>query len=126
MTPTKSSGIEGMITALEKNLDTGVFSSDENVPSAISQEQQEDNDKGLTSMPTTALLGLVSFCAMDLGYDANTAASRSCVLSCSPKADHTSVLVLALVMAALGGLINNVFGIVDLRHVFDFGGAEEG
>ena len=126
ITPTKNSSIEDMSAALETNLDTGVFSSDENVSIAVSQEQQEDIDRGLTSTPITVLLGLVGFCAMDIGYDANIAASRSFVLSCSPKADHTSVLVLALVMAAVGGLINNVFGIVDLRHVFDFGGAEEG
>ena len=117
ITPAENSSV---IMPLERNLDIAVSSYDENVSIAVPQEQQEDDDAGLLSM--TAIVGLVGFSAMDIGYDINTAANRSCVLSCSPKTDHTSMLVLALVMAAAGGLINNVLGLVDLSHVFDFGG----
>ena len=116
ITPAENSSV---IMPLERNLDIAVSSYDENVSIAVPQEQQEDDDAGLLAM--TAILGLVGFSAMDIGYDINTAATRSCVLSCSPKTDHTSMLVLALVMAAAGGLINNVFWLVDLSHLFDFG-----
>lgn len=117
ITPEENSSV---IMPLKRNLDIAVSSYDENVSIAVPQEQQEDDDAGLLAM--TAILGLVGFSAMDIGYDINAAATRSCVLSCSPKTDHTSMLVLALVMAAAGGLINNVLGLVDLSHVFDFGG----
>ena len=121
ITPAENSSVDdSVIKPLKRNLDIAVSSYDENVFIAVPQEQQEDDDAGLLSM--TAIVGLVGFSAMDIGYDINTAANRSCVLSCSPKTDHTSMLVLALVMAAAGGLINNVFGLVDLSHLFDFGG----
>lgn len=121
ITPAENSSVDdSVIKPLKRNLDIAVSSYDENVSIAVPQEQQEDDDAGLLAM--TAIVGLVGFSAMDIGYDINTAANRSCVLSCSPKTDHTSMLVLALVMAAAGGLINNVLGLVDLSHVFDFGG----
>ena len=116
ITPEENSSV---IMPLKRNLDIAVSSYDENVSIAVPQEQQEDDDAGLLAM--TAIVGLVGFSAMDIGYDINAAATRSCVLSCSPKTDHTSMLVLALVMAAAGGLINNVLGLVDLSHLFDFG-----
>lgn len=121
ITPAENSSVDdSVIKPLKRNLDIAVSSYDENVFIAVPQEQQEDDDAGLLAM--TAIVGLVGFSAMDIGYDINTAANRSCVLSCSPKTDHTSMLVLALVMAAAGGLINNVLGLVDLSHLFDFGG----
>ena len=121
LTPAENSSVDdSVIKPLERNLNIAVSSYNENVSIAVPQEQQEDGDTGLLAM--TAILGLVGFSAMDIGYDSNVAATRSCVLSCSPKTDHTSMLVLALVMAAAGGLINNVFGLVDLSHLFDFGG----
>ena len=121
ITPAENSSVDDSdIKPLKRNLDIAVSSYDENVSIAVPQEQQEDDDAGLLAM--TAIVGLVGFSAMDIGYDINMAATRSCVLSCSPITDHTSMLVLALVMAAAGGLINNVFGLVDLSHLFDFGG----
>lgn len=121
ITPAENSSVDdSVIKPLEKTLNIAVSSYNENVSIAVPQEQQEDGDAGMLAM--TAILGLVGFSAMDIGYDSNVAATRSCVLSCSPKTDHTSMLVLALVMAAAGGLINNVFGLVDLSHLFDFGG----
>ena len=121
ITPAENSSVDdSVIKPLERNLNIAVSSYDENVSIAVPQEQQEDGDAGLLAL--TAILGVVGFSAMDIGYNINMAAIRSCVLSCSPKTDHTSMLVLALVMASAGGLISNVLGLVDLSHLFDFGG----
>lgn len=86
--------------------------------------QTEAEEPGLFSLPTTAVLGVLGFCLMDVGYDANIGSTRSCMLACSPAADHTSIFVLALVMAAVGGCINCGLGLVDLSHALDFGSGE--
>ena len=79
-----------------------------------------ENGEDLRSMPLTAVLGIVGFCLMDMGYDVSLAAARACVLACSPRDDHTSILVLSLVMAAVGGCVNHGLGLVDLPQAFGF------
>ncbi|KAL8569552.1 hypothetical protein ACOMHN_044690 [Nucella lapillus] len=48
---------------------------------------------------------------MDMGYDVNLGTSRACVLACSSSSNHRVLLVLALVMAALGGCVFNSLGL---------------
>lgn len=69
----------------------------------------------------TAILGLLGFCIVDVGYDMNIAATRSCILSCSSRQEHTPLLVMALVMAGAGGCITTLLGTLDLSAVLGLG-----
>ena len=89
------------------------------------QLPDENDTEGITdiwSMPVTAVLGVVGFVLFDTGYDVSIASTRVCVLACSPKDDHTSILILALVMGALGGCINNSIGLADYAAILGISG----
>ncbi|KAK7502756.1 hypothetical protein BaRGS_00006006 [Batillaria attramentaria] len=83
-----------------------------------------DGDAGVFNLPTTAVLGLIGFILFDVGYDCNTASVRSCVLACSPRQHHISLLAQALGMAALGGCITCVLGLFDLSPLLNVSARE--
>ncbi|KAL8564554.1 hypothetical protein ACOMHN_003312 [Nucella lapillus] len=93
----------------------------ENPTTKLLRECRKEDEFNFLSMPTTALLGLLAFCLLDTGYDLNTAATRTCVLACSSRQEHTPLLVMALVMAGAGGCITTLLGTVDTSAILNWG-----
>ena len=64
-------------------------------------------------------MGLASIVMMDIGFDMINCFSKSFVLGCTPRDQHTSVLVLAMVTASAGGLSTALAGLVDFSKLLD-------
>lgn len=63
-------------------------------------------------------LGMLGFVLTGIGVTCTHSCITSWVLACSPRAEHTSVLMLSLVMASLGGVSTAALGMVDLGSAF--------
>ena len=61
------------------------------------------------------MLGIV---LLDVGYDIMTGISKSFILACSPRSEHTSLLLLGLIMASAGGVTTAGLGVVDFASLF--------
>ena len=116
----ESTGEQGMTSVGSALADASVTPHEKRHPGE--NEATSEGGSDLLSIPLTGALGITGFIFYDTGYDLNIAATRACVLACSPKTDHTSILLLALVMAALGGCINNSVGLVDLAAILGYDG----
>ncbi|KAK7498697.1 hypothetical protein BaRGS_00010074, partial [Batillaria attramentaria] len=70
-----------------------------------------------SGIPFKAGLGMLGFILIEVGYDATNSFARSWVLTCSSRPEHTTMLVLGLVMASLGGVSTAALGVVDFQFV---------
>nr|KAG5685421.1 hypothetical protein BaRGS_001506 [Batillaria attramentaria]KAG5686482.1 hypothetical protein BaRGS_018734 [Batillaria attramentaria] len=66
-----------------------------------------------TGVPFTAGLAMFGFIVYEVGYDQTSSVVRAWILTCSPHTEHTSLLVLGLVMAGLGMIVTSALGRVD-------------
>ncbi|KAK7497690.1 hypothetical protein BaRGS_00011085 [Batillaria attramentaria] len=72
------------------------------------------DEKGIKrKLPVTAGLAMLGFIVFEIGYDNINSVSRAWILACSPRSEHTSLLVLGLVMAAVGGISTAALARVD-------------
>ena len=60
---------------------------------------------------------MLGFILMDIGYDATTSVAKSFVLACGPRSEHSSLLVLGLIMASAGGVSTAALGVVDFASL---------
>ncbi|KAK7089806.1 hypothetical protein V1264_024834 [Littorina saxatilis] len=70
-----------------------------------------------TELSLKAGLGLLAFILLDTGFDAINSFTRSFVLTCTPRSEHTSVLLVGLVMASAGGVSTAALGVVDFASL---------
>lgn len=73
---------------------------------------------GFSDLPLPAVLSMMGFIVMDLAFDLTNSAVKALMLTHSSPADHVSLLVTGVVIAALGGCSTSVSGLVDLGSVF--------
>ncbi|KAL8584572.1 hypothetical protein ACOMHN_002302 [Nucella lapillus] len=71
----------------------------------------------ILELPLPAKLSMAGFVFMDLGFDVTNSAVKTLMLTHSEPADHVSLLVTGVVMAALGGCTSSVSGLIDLGGV---------
>nr|KAG5694221.1 hypothetical protein BaRGS_035325 [Batillaria attramentaria] len=84
----------------------------------LSNTSTPDNSSHHTiHLPLTAVMGIVGFALTEVGYDASSTSVKSLVVTCSPREAHTSVFVLGLLMAAVGGCLAGITGLTDLSSV---------
>ncbi|KAL8613408.1 hypothetical protein ACOMHN_057128 [Nucella lapillus] len=88
-------------------------------------KQGHDSGSELTSLPLTGVLGLLGQATLDMGCDLSSGTVRACVLACSDGSEHTVLLVLALVLAAVGGCALNLLGLLDLSPLLSVWGADQ-
>ncbi|KAL8600218.1 hypothetical protein ACOMHN_062508 [Nucella lapillus] len=71
-------------------------------------------------------IGMLGFILMDLGFDASNCFVKAFLVSCSPRADHTSLIVLGVMMGAVGGVTNAALGLLDFTSFLDLTDIEGG
>ncbi|KAK7497696.1 hypothetical protein BaRGS_00011091 [Batillaria attramentaria] len=71
-----------------------------------------------SGLPFTAGFAMLGYIVYECGYDNANSFTRAWILSCSPRSEHTSLLVLGLVMAAVGGISTAALGRVDFPALF--------
>ncbi|KAK7446248.1 hypothetical protein BaRGS_00040277, partial [Batillaria attramentaria] len=76
-------------------------------------EAVSTSDNPDTGVPFTAGLAMFGFIVYEVGYDQTSSVVRAWILTCSPHTEHTSLLVLGLVMAGLGMIVTSALGRVD-------------
>ncbi|XP_076468079.1 uncharacterized protein LOC143298932 [Babylonia areolata] len=70
-----------------------------------------------SEVPFKAGLGLLGFIVMDIGFDISNACIKAFVVTCCPRSEHTSLLVIGLIMASSGGVSTAALGVVDFSSV---------
>lgn len=60
---------------------------------------------------------MVAFILLDIGYDTLNGFTKSFILTCTPRSEHTSVLLVGLVMASAGGVSTAALGVVDFASL---------
>ncbi|KAK7506813.1 hypothetical protein BaRGS_00001664 [Batillaria attramentaria] len=68
---------------------------------------------GKTGPPFAAQIGLLAFVLLDVGFDLTNAFVKAWVLTCSPRAEHTSVLMMGTAIGSVGGLVTSTLAVVD-------------
>ncbi|XP_076468259.1 uncharacterized protein LOC143299052 [Babylonia areolata] len=71
-----------------------------------------------SEVPFKAGLALLGFILLDIGYDAFNACIRSFVLMCSPRSEHSSLLIIGLIISSCGGMSTASLGLVDFGSMF--------
>ncbi|XP_076468109.1 uncharacterized protein LOC143298948 [Babylonia areolata] len=69
-------------------------------------------------VPFKAGLGLLGFILLDIGFDASNACIKSFVLTCGPRSEHSSLLLIGLVIASAGGVSTASLALVDFGPMF--------
>lgn len=64
-----------------------------------------------------AALGVMGFILLEVGYDMSLTFSKSWVVTCSPREEHTSMLALGLVVGSVGGVSRAALGRVDFQSL---------
>ncbi|KAK7506864.1 hypothetical protein BaRGS_00001715 [Batillaria attramentaria] len=70
-----------------------------------------------TGTPLKAWLGMVGYIIIDVAFQFSIAFGKSWVVLCSPRPEHTSVLMLGTVMSSAGGLLTSVITTIDLQDI---------
>ncbi|XP_076447135.1 uncharacterized protein LOC143284315 [Babylonia areolata] len=91
----------------------GVFTESEGTSSAANGSGKVLDSDGPT-VPAKAALGMLGFILMDLGFDFSNCFVKALLVTCSARAEHTSLMTTAVVMGAVGGVINAALGAVNL------------
>ncbi|KAK7507944.1 hypothetical protein BaRGS_00000909, partial [Batillaria attramentaria] len=73
----------------------------------------------LQKVPVTAGFAMLGFVVYEFGIDNANSFSRSWILACSSRCEHTSLLVLGLVMAAVGGISTAALARVDFLSLLN-------
>ncbi|XP_076468078.1 uncharacterized protein LOC143298931 [Babylonia areolata] len=69
-------------------------------------------------IPFKAGLGLLGFILLDIGFDASSSCVKSFVLTCGPRSEHSSLLIIGLVIASAGGVSTTSLALVDFGSMF--------
>ncbi|KAK7497644.1 hypothetical protein BaRGS_00011039 [Batillaria attramentaria] len=78
-----------------------------------------------SDVTSTAILGMLAYAVLELGYDTTNSCVKACVVTCTPRAEQTSVLLLGLLVAALGGCCTALMGSLDLTALLPLETGEE-
>ncbi|KAK7494537.1 hypothetical protein BaRGS_00014190, partial [Batillaria attramentaria] len=70
-------------------------------------------------IPFIAWLAMAGFIVFEIGYDNSNCFVRAWMLTCSPRSEHTTLLVLGLVMASAGGVSMALLGMVDFSSLLE-------
>ncbi|XP_070197801.1 uncharacterized protein [Littorina saxatilis] len=98
---------------------TVVYSTDS--PAAMTDLPQQSLE-----VPFKAGLGMLGFVLTGVGFESMNSVVRSFVLDRSPRSEHTSLLVLGLIMASSGGVSTAALGVVDFSSLFGLSYIEGG
>ena len=60
---------------------------------------------------------MLGFILLDIGFDAMNSFVRSFMLACSRRSEHSSLLVLGLIMASAGGVSTAALGVVEFASL---------
>ncbi|KAK7497295.1 hypothetical protein BaRGS_00011589 [Batillaria attramentaria] len=93
------------------------FGKKANFAQSVKNSSDENVIKG--KMPFTAGFAVLGFVVYEFGYDSSSSFTRSWILACSPRSDHTSLLLLGLVMAAVGGISTAALARVDFLSLLN-------
>ncbi|XP_076446964.1 uncharacterized protein LOC143284182 [Babylonia areolata] len=81
-------------------------------------------DTGSVNVPLKAGLGMLGVILMDLGFDCSNCFVKAFLVTCSARAEHTSLLVVGVVVGAVGGVTNAALGLVDFTSLLGLDGVE--
>ncbi|KAL8573443.1 hypothetical protein ACOMHN_032458 [Nucella lapillus] len=116
-----SSASSGKLNGSGLGLADGVVN--DSLIGSVVTDVQED----FSGIPLKAGLALLGYVMLDVGVDGSIACIRACVLSaCGARTEHTSILLIGLVMASGGGLSMAAQGLVDFPSLLGLSDIEGG
>lgn len=68
-------------------------------------------------LPLEAILGLLGYIVLDIGFDFTNSNVKAWTVASSKRTQHTSLLVIGLLMAASGGMLSAILGTVDITYI---------
>ncbi|XP_076455414.1 uncharacterized protein LOC143290000 isoform X2 [Babylonia areolata] len=71
-------------------------------------------DTDIPTVPVKAGLAMLSFILLDLGFDFSNSFIKALMVTCTARAEHTSLMMTAVVTGSVGGVVNSALGAVDL------------
>lgn len=85
-----------------------------------SDNQTANDDRAIESdglLPVEAILGLLGYIMMDIGYDLTNSYVKAWTVASSERSQHTSLLLLGLLVAASGGMLSSCLGVLDITGI---------
>ncbi|KAL8611000.1 hypothetical protein ACOMHN_042616 [Nucella lapillus] len=72
------------------------------------------NDKTFFMVPFKAMLAMLGFVLIDVGFDGTSSFTKVYIATCSPVSERASALVVGMIMASAGGLFMSLLGMADM------------
>ncbi|XP_070196825.1 uncharacterized protein [Littorina saxatilis] len=127
--PNDSLGYENSIlvsSSSSRNSESVPFTAVLSSEAAGNETGQNEPSKNPSEVPFKAGLVMVAFILLDIGYDTLNGFTKSFILTCTPRSEHTSVLLVGLVMASAGGVSTAALGVVDFASLLGLSHIEGG